>query len=205
MVSFKLNGKEKFFEGNDSLSLLHYLREIAGLMSPKDGCSGQATCGACLVEMNGHPTLSCITPMKKVQGKEIITIEGFPELLKQTLARAFVEKGAVQCGFCTPGFLMRTKILLQNNPNPSRDDIIKALKMNLCRCTGYIKIVEAIQLAAQTLHENKIITVPNTGNVGFNHPKYKAYEKALGQDAFVDDLKFDGLLHATLKFSDHPR
>lgn len=205
MVSFKLNGKEIFFEGNESLSLLYYLREIAGVMSPKDGCSCQAACGACMVEMNGHPTLSCITPMKKVQGKEIITIEGFPEPLKQALGRAFVEKGAVQCGFCTPGFLMRTKILLQNNPNPSKDDIIKALKMNLCRCTGYIKIVEAIQLAAQTLRENKSINLQNIGNVGANHPKYKAYEKAIGQDPFVDDLKFPGILYSALKFSHHPR
>jgi len=205
MILFKLNGKEKIFEGNDSLSLLHYLREIAGIMSPKDGCSAQAACGACMVEMNGHPTLSCITPMKKVQGKDIITIEGFPEPLKQTLGRAFVEKGAVQCGFCTPGFLARTKILLQNNPNPSQDEIIKALKMNLCRCTGYIKIVEAIQLAAETLRENKNITLQNSGIVGSNHPKYKAYEKAIGQDPFVDDLKFDGMLHSALKFSDHPR
>ncbi|MDQ1350271.1 MAG: hypothetical protein QG657_572, partial [Acidobacteriota bacterium] len=205
MISFKLNGKEKNFDGNDSISLLHYLREIEGIISPKDGCSGQAACGACMVEMNGHPTLSCITSMKKVQGKEIITIEGFPEPLKQTLGRAFVEKGAVQCGFCTPGFLTRAKILLQTNPKPSKDDIIKALKMNLCRCTGYIKIVEAIQLASQTLRENKSIQLQNIGNVGANHPKYKAYEKAIGQDPFVNDLKFPGMLYSALKFSDHPR
>ena len=133
------------------------LREIEGIISTKDGCSGQAACGACMVEMNGKPTLSCVTPMKKVAGKEVITIEGFPENMKKTLGQAFVEKGAVQCGFCTPGFLMRTKILLQNNSNPSRDEIINALKMNVCRCTGYIKIVEAIQLAAKTLREKKEI------------------------------------------------
>jgi selenium-dependent xanthine dehydrogenase len=205
MISFQLNGENKTFEGNETLSLLHYLREIEGIMSPKDGCSGQAACGACMVEMNGKPTLSCVTPMKKVDGKHVITIEGFPENLKQTLGRAFVEKGAVQCGFCTPGFLMRTKILLQDNPNPSRDDIAKALKMNYCRCTGYIKIIEAIQKAAETLRENKRITLHKTGKVGTNHPKYQAYEKAVGTNPFVDDLKFDHMLHAALKFSDHPR
>ncbi len=205
MITFHLNGIEKKFEGDESLSFLHYLREIEGIISTKDGCSGQAACGACMVEMNGKPTLSCVTLMKKVEGKKVITIEGFPGNLKKNLGQAFVEKGAVQCGFCTPGFLTRTKILLQNNPNPSRDKIVNALKMNLCRCTGYIKIVEAIQLAAKTLRENKEITPRKTGKVGTNHPKYKAYEKAIGQNPFVDDLKFENMLYSALKFSHHPR
>jgi len=205
MITFHLNGIEKKIEGDESLSLLHYLREIEGIISTKDGCSGQAACGACMVEMNGKPTLSCVTPMKKVAGKEIITIEGFPENLKKTLGQAFVEKGAVQCGFCTPGFLTRTKILLQNNSSPSKNEIVKALKMNYCRCTGYIKIVEAIQLAAKTLRENKKIILKKIGKVGFNHPKYNAYEKAIGQNPFVDDLKFDNMLYSALKFSDYPR
>jgi selenium-dependent xanthine dehydrogenase len=205
MIRFRLNGEEKRFEGHDNLSLLHYLREVEGIISTKDGCSGQASCGACMVEMNGKPTLACVTPMKKVAGKEVVTIEGFPGNLGKTLGRAFVEKGAVQCGFCTPGFLTRTKILLQDNPNPSKEEIIKALKMNYCRCTGYIKIVEAIQLAAEALRENKEITLKKAAKVGSSHPKYKAYEKAIGQNPFVDDLKFDGMLYSALKFSDHPR
>ncbi len=205
MITFNLNGNETNYDGDTSISLLHYLREIENIMSPKDGCSGQAACGACMVEMNGKPTLSCVTPMKKVQGKEITTIEGFPETLKNTLARAFVEKGAVQCGFCTPGFLTRTKILLQTNPNPTRKEIQNALKVNYCRCTGYIKIVEAIETAARALKENKEIVLQKTGKVGTNLPKYKAVEKALGTNPFVDDLKFDGMRYAALKFSDHPR
>ena len=207
MINFRLNGIEKKYEGDESLSLLRCLREIEGIISVKDGCSGQAACGACMVEMDGKPTLSCVTPMKKVAGKEVITIEGFPGKLKKTLARAFVEKGAVQCGFCTPGLLVRTKILLQNNPNPSQEEIIDALKMNVCRCTGYIKIVEAIQLAAKTVRENKEITLKKTktGKVGTNHPKYRAYEKATGQNPFVDDLTFDNMLYSALKFSDYPR
>jgi len=205
MITFNLNGKETNYDGDTSISLLHYLREIENIMSPKDGCSGQAACGACMVEMNGKPTLSCTTPMKKIQGKEVTTIEGFPETLKNTLARAFVEKGAVQCGFCTPGFLTRTKILLRTNPDPTREEIQNALKMNYCRCTGYIKIIEAIQRAAQALREKEEIILPKTGTVGAGLPKYKALEKALGTDPFVDDLKFHGMLHAALKFSDHPR
>ncbi|MCP5108661.1 MAG: selenium-dependent xanthine dehydrogenase [bacterium] len=205
MIRFKLNGEDKIFEGDATLSLLHYLREIAGIMSAKDGCSGQAACGACMVEMDGKPTLSCVTPMKKTEGKKIITIEGFPKNLKQTLGRAFVEKGAVQCGFCTPGFLMRTKLLLETDPHPSKEKILNALKMNYCRCTGYIKIVEAIQLAAETLRGGKKISLEKIADVGTGFPKYKAYEKALGTNPFVDDLRFDGMLYSALKFSEFPR
>jgi len=205
MIRFKLNGIDKEYNGDESVSLLHFLREIEGIVSPKDGCSGQAACGACMVEMNGSPTLSCVTPMKKVADAEVTTIEGFPEVLKQTLARAFVEKGAVQCGFCTPGFLTRTKILLESNPNPSRDDVLKALKKNMCRCTGYIKIIDAILSAAAALRENKQIPLDAGGDIGVSLPKYKAVDKALGQNPFVDDLRFDGMLFAALKFSDHPR
>jgi aldehyde oxidoreductase len=208
MIHFILNGSEKHFDGDPSVSLLSYLRNTENIMSPKDGCSGQAACGACMVEMNGKPTLSCVTPMSKIEGKEITTIEGFPEDLKNMLARAFVEKGAVQCGFCTPGFLTRTKILLETNLNPTRNEILNALKMNYCRCTGYIKIVEAIEAAAETLMGKKTAsdsTVSPTGKVGTNLPKYKAFEKALGTNPFVDDLKFDGMRFAALKFSDHPR
>jgi aldehyde oxidoreductase len=205
MIRFNLNGIDKEYGGDPSVTLLHFLREVEGIISPKDGCSGQAACGACMVEMNGSPTLSCVTPMKKVADAEVTTIEGFPDDLKQTLAHAFVEKGAVQCGFCTPGFLTRTKILLESNPNPSRDDVIRALKMNMCRCTGYIKIVDAILTAAAALRENKPIPLDTSGDIGVSLPKYKAVDKALGRNPFVDDLRFDGMLFGALKFSDHPR
>ncbi len=205
MINFTLNNRETTYDGDPNTTLLYYLREIKDILSPKDGCSGQAACGACMVEIDGKPAISCITPMKKVIGKSITTIEGFPKELKQTLAKAFVEKGAVQCGFCTPGFLTRTKILLQQNPNPTHREITTALKMNYCRCTGYIKIVEAIQSAAKALQENKSITLDQSGKVGAPYPKYQAYEKALGTNPFVDDLHFPGMLHGALKFSDHPR
>lgn len=205
MIQFKLNGKETTYDGDPSISLLHYLRETAGIMSPKDGCSGQAACGACMVELNGRAVLSCVTKMEKVKDAEIITIEGFPQDLKQTLAAAFVEKGAVQCGFCTPGFLLRTKTLLQSNPNPTRADILEALKMNYCRCTGYLKIVEAIEKAADALNGKKTPELVPSGSIGTNHPKYKAFDKALGTNPFVDDLRFDGMVYGALKFSDHPR
>lgn len=205
MITFHLNGAVRSYGGDSGTKLLRYLRDDEGITSVKDGCSGQAACGACMVEIDGKPVLSCVTPMSKVEGAHIITIEGFPPKLRDMLAKAFVEKGAVQCGFCTPGFLSRTKILLQSITNPTKEQIIQALRMNICRCTGYIKIVEAIQEAAQALSQSREIILPQTSGIGVPHPKYRAYEKALGQEPFVDDLNFPGLLHGALKFSDYPR
>lgn len=205
MIEFELNGSAKTFESDTNLSLLNYLREIVGIVSVKDGCSGQAACGACLLEMNGKPKLACATPMKKVSGARVITIEGFPASLRETLGRAFVTKGAVQCGFCTPGFLSRTKILLENNPEPTREDIIHALRFNLCRCTGYVKIIEAVELAARQLAGYQRIEPQSAVGVGARQPKYKAFEKAIGASAFIDDMRIDGMLHGALRFSDHPR
>jgi aldehyde oxidoreductase len=205
VISFKLNGENKTFHGEENTSLLSYLRETEGIISVKDGCSGQGACGACLVEMDGKPTLSCLKPMEKLGGARIVTIEGFPESLRRTLGQAFVQKGAVQCGFCTPGFLSRTKILLENNPDPTRKEIIKALNFNLCRCTGYVKIIEAIELAAKTWREGGSIELSKGTRVGESKPKYNAFEKAIGRSPFVNDIQTEGLLYSALKFSDHPR
>ena len=206
MISFNLNNQPVSFFGDPELSLLKFLRDEKGIMSPKDGCSGQSFCGACMVEKDGKPALACSTSMRKIEGSRIVTIEGFPESLKQMLAQSFVEKGAVQCGFCTPGFLTRTKILLEHNPTPSREEIIKALRSNYCRCTGFVKIVEAIELAANKL-SGAVMTGArfSTGEVGSRLFKYDAFNKALGTSPFVDDLRFEGMQHAALKFSDHPR
>ena len=205
MIKFSLNGSEASYDGDPKISLLKYLRETVGIVSVKNGCSGEATCGACLVEMNAKPALSCITPMEKVNGTSLVTIEGFPENLRETLGRAFVAKGAVQCGFCTPGFLSRAKILLETNPQPSRRDIIHAFRFNLCRCTGYIKIIDAIELAAEHIRKNLELRLSSTGRVGSSQPKYDAYNKAIGHSEFVDDIRIDGMLHGALKFSDQPR
>ena len=131
MITFLLNGEEKTFKGDENLSLLTYLRDYEGITSVKDGCSGEGACGACMLEMNGKPTLSCITPMKRVRGARIVTIEGFEERVRRILGLAFVKKGAVQCGFCTPGLMSRARILLENNPEPNREEIVHALRHNL--------------------------------------------------------------------------
>jgi len=205
MITFTLNGNEATFSGDENLSLLNFLRNEKGLTSVKDGCSGQAACGACLVEMNGKPTLACATKMKRVADKPVITIEGFPETVRCTLGRAFVSKGAVQCGFCTPGILTRAKILLETNPEPSREDVIKALNVNICRCTGYAKIIDGIILAAKALRENCEVEWESRTGIGYSYPKVEAYEKALGTGPYVADMKIDNMCFGALTFSEHPR
>ncbi|MEN8121917.1 MAG: selenium-dependent xanthine dehydrogenase [Bacteroidota bacterium] len=206
MISFNLNGQKTNYTGDPHQSLLKHLRLDHKITSAKDGCSAQAACGACTVEINGQAKLACVTKMSKLQDAEIFTLEGFPEYVKDTIAKAFVNKGAVQCGFCTPGFIARTKVLLQDNPNPTIEEIQKAIKPHLCRCTGYKKIEAGIQEAAEALNENKTLEITKTsGKVGVPHPKYQAYETAIGKRNFVDDMHFDGMLYAVLKFSDHPK
>ena len=205
MIELTLNGKATGYNGNPDVSLLSWLRNDKNLTAAKDGCSGQAACGACLVEMDEKAVLACATPMKKVAGKRVVTLEGLPEALLQTLGRAFVAKGAVQCGFCTPGFLTRTKIFLESNNDPSREDVEKALRFNLCRCTGYVKIVDAVLAAAKALRESSETVFEDRAAIGVSSPKFKAVDRAIGRKPFVDDLRFDGMLHGALKFSDHPR
>ena len=205
MIVFSLNGQKTQFAGDEKTSLLNFLREEKGITSVKDGCSGQAACGACLIELDGKPALACSTPLKRVAGKEIVTIEGFPENVRRTLGRAFVAKGAVQCGYCTPGILSRAKILLESNPDPSREDVVKALRANICRCTGYVKIIDAILMAAQALRQNQEIAWEEKTGIGYSTPKYEGYEKALGVSPYIHDMKFEGMLYGALKFSGHPR
>ena len=217
-----LNGQPVTYHGDPDRSLLSWLRGEQELRAAKDGCSGQAACGACLVEVNGKACLACSTPMRKVDGATILTLEGFPENLRQTLGQAFVRAGAVQCGFCTPGFLCRAKILLATNPDPSREEVTKAVRPHLCRCTGYVKLVDAILDAAKTLREGRSLSAADQDarpGVGSDWPKYAGYERAVGQRPFVDDLRLDALpglsaaagtnagplLHGALLFSEHPR
>jgi aerobic-type carbon monoxide dehydrogenase small subunit (CoxS/CutS family) len=204
-MRFVLNGKEETYTGDAKRSLLQYLRGEAGITSVKDGCSAEAACGACMVEVDGKPRLACVTPMGSLAGAHVTTIEGWPERVRTILGRAFVDAGAVQCGFCTPGFLARTKILLEENPAPSREEIVAALKHNFCRCTGFVKIIEAIQLAARALAAGREIELYEPGKVGTRQPKYEAWAKAIGASLFTDDLRLPGMLFGALRLSDHPR
>ncbi len=205
-MKFNLNGISKEYKGDPELSLLKYLREIEGITSMKDGCSPQASCGSCTVELNGKAVLSCVTPMKKAADGNVVTIEGIGEYRQKVFANAFVEKGGTQCGFCIPGIVMRSNVLIDNNPNPSREEIEKTLTPHLCRCTGYKKIEESIEYAAEAIREGKEIPKPKqVGKIGKRQPKYDADKLTLGQAPYVDDIFLDGMLFGALKFSDYPR
>lgn len=204
-----VNGTEVDYTGDPERRLLSFLREDRGLTAAKNGCSGQGACGACLVEVDGRAALACVTPMRKVAGKNVVTLEGLPDELKRTLGRAFVDAGAVQCGFCTPGFLLRTKILLATNPHPTREEVTKAVRPHLCRCTGYVKLVDAILHAAAILRGEAATPEPVVDpTLGLPAERYHAYERAVGTHPFADDLRpenGEGLLHGALVFSEHPR
>ncbi len=206
-IKFYLNGKKKIFNGNPELPLLKYIRNIEGITSVKDGCSPQASCGSCSVIIDGKALLSCITPMRKVEGKHVITPEGLDDYRKRVFTNAFVSKSGVQCGFCIPGIVMQANALIDKNPNPTRSEIAQALQFNLCRCTGYVKIIDAIEYAAEAIRELKEIPLPviNETGVGKRHPKYNADKMVLGFTPYVADIKLEGMLYGALKFSDHPR
>ena len=143
-IKLHVNGEEHEILTEMNRTLLEVLRENLGLTGTKRGCD-LGTCGACTVLINGRPHLSCLTLAVDVQEKEILTIEGLSQEGKlHPLQKGFVEKGAVQCGFCTPGMILTAKALLDEHPRPSEGEVKRAISGNLCRCTGYVKIVEAI-------------------------------------------------------------
>ncbi|MFH1263012.1 MAG: selenium-dependent xanthine dehydrogenase [Pseudomonadota bacterium] len=205
-MRFRLNSKEINYSGDPELSLFDYLRDIAGLTSVRKGCAGEGACGYCSVELENKTTLSCHTLMKDVEGAKVVTIEGWEPRIQDAFADAFVEKGAVQCGFCTPGIVIQAKAMLDKNPTPTREQVVQNLNKSLCRCTGYHKIVDAILLAAEAIRENKKVPRKTlSAGVGKRYSKYNARDLVLGRHIFVGDMKRDGMLHGALKFSDHPR
>ncbi|PIV20417.1 MAG: (2Fe-2S)-binding protein [Deltaproteobacteria bacterium CG03_land_8_20_14_0_80_45_14] len=144
ILRLHMNGDEHEILTETHKTLLEVLREDLGLTGTKRGCD-LGTCGACTVLIEGKPYLSCLTLAVDVQGKKIVTIEGLTQDGEpHPLQKAFVEKGAIQCGFCTPGMILTAKAFLDENPHPSEGEVKKAISGNLCRCTGYVKIVEAI-------------------------------------------------------------
>lgn len=149
-VTLTVNGDRVDAEVLPSQTLLEMLRDTLELTGTKEGC-GLGACGACTVLLNGQATRSCIVLAAEVDGAEVVTIEGLAEGERlHPLQDSFMEKGAVQCGFCTPGMIVTAKGLLDRNKNPSKADIVTSMSSNLCRCTGYKKIVEAVQAASET-------------------------------------------------------
>jgi aerobic carbon-monoxide dehydrogenase small subunit len=144
ILELRVNGEEYEAMVEPQTSLLHVIREDLGLTGTKEGC-GLGQCGACTVLVDDEPTLSCLTLAIESQGREIMTVEGLAKDGKlDALQQAFLDYGAVQCGYCTPGMLMSAKALLKRNPHPHKAEIKRSVGGNLCRCTGYVKIIEAI-------------------------------------------------------------
>src|SRR6476646_2538206 len=150
-VQFTLNGAPRTAEVGEGGTLLQLLREGCGVTSPKDGCSPTGQCGCCTVLVDGQAKVACAFPAEKAAGRSVVTLEGVDERERKIFAESFSLTGGVQCGFCIPGIVVRAKHILQKTPRPSREEIARGLGAHLCRCTGYVKIIDAIELASRVL------------------------------------------------------
>lgn len=154
-MTFVVNGDQYSVQVDTRRTLLEVLRETLGLTGTKEMCN-KGDCGGCTVIMDGKPILSCLTLAIEAQGKDIVTIEGLADGFKlHPIQQAFVDKGAIQCGYCTPGFVMSAKALLDKNPRPTEEQIKEGIANHICRCTGYVQIVESIQAAAKAMRGAK--------------------------------------------------
>ena len=203
MATFKVNGKIVHTTKNQKL--MRFLRDELHLTSVKDGCS-EGACGACTVIIDGKTCKACVPDTDLLEGKEIITVEGLTEWEEQVYTYAYGKAGAVQCGFCIPGMVMCTKALLDVNRTPSDDEIKYALRNNYCRCTGYVKIMDAVRLAAKILEEG---VIPDDGDpawtLGCRVARIDVEEKVLGTGKYPDDFYLDGMLYGVALRSKYAR
>lgn len=207
-IRFELNGQPQQEEIEPDLSLLTLLRHRFGLFGAKDACAPSGQCGACAVLIDGEKKTACAFRASLLAGRSVVTIEGLAEREKDALGQAFVDQAAVQCGFCIPGMVMCGKHLLDRQPKPSRKEISRALSGHLCRCTGYVKIVDAIEQAGAILRGEPPPTQPvceQIGQVGTSLGRYEGKRMALGQHRYIDDLSLPGMLHGAVVLSMHPR
>ncbi len=201
MSEFILNG-ETVTARDDHPHLLAALREELGITSAKDGCSPTGQCGCCTVLIDGKARVSCQTSMEKVAGSEVVSLEGMDQAEVDRMADAFAACGALQCGFCTPGIVVRTKALIdKNGTNLTREQASRHLGAHLCRCTGYIKVLDAVEALAQ---DNVPVVVQPKG-VGTRGVKYEGRELSVGVRDFIDDMNPEGCLHGALRLTDHAR
>jgi xanthine dehydrogenase molybdenum-binding subunit len=205
-VRFTLNGHAMEVSTAPEDSALDLLRERCGLISPKDGCSPQGQCGCCVVLVDGMPRVTCAMSAGKCEGKTVTTLEGLPAEERELWARSFVAAAGLQCGFCIPGFVMRGKSIIDRNPNPTRREIAKLLDVHLCRCTGYTKILDAIELAAAVKRGDRALPpLEEDGHVGKSLARYQGLELAMGDRPYTDDLKLPDMLEGAVLLSEHAR
>ena len=203
---FTVNGIERVTDVDKPL--LRYLRDDLHLHSVKDGCS-EGACGTCTIAVDGKAVKSCVLTTKRAAGKNIITTEGLSEEEKEAFVYAFGSKGSVQCGFCIPGMVMAGKALIDRVPDPTEEEIKVALKGNICRCTGYKKIIEGIQLAAAILRGDAQIDEElekgDSYGVGKRAFRLDVREKVLGYGEYPDDIEMEGMVYASAVRSKYPR
>jgi selenium-dependent xanthine dehydrogenase len=204
-IEFDLNGVRRRVEIAPGESLLEVLRSRCGIVSPKDGCAPQGQCGCCLVLLDGLPKTACAVAAERADRRHVLTLEGLSARERDLTARAFAAAAGVQCGFCIPGIALRAKALLDRQPRPTRQEIAKAIDGNLCRCTGYVKIVDAIDLLARARLGEALPEPGHNGHVGQSLAKYHAGGHALGDHHYVADLVVPGMLHGALVLSPHAR
>ncbi len=204
-LEFTLNGRSVAADVRPDTSLLELLRETFGITSVKDGCAPEGSCGACTVLLDGRAVVSCAQPAARAAGKSLVTQEGLGSAIRERWADSFVAAGASQCGFCSPGIVMKSEALLSRNPDPTRDEIARALAGNLCRCTGYVKVIDAVRLSAAARRGDPLPAIDTSGRVGSRSARYRGRELALGDKPYVNDMAPAGLLHGAVRFSDHPR
>ena len=204
MSTFTVNGKTVAAEKNQKL--IRFLRDELRLTSVKDGCS-EGACGACTVLVDGKAVRACVFTTDKMEGKSVLTVEGLSDFEKAAYTYGFGEAGAVQCGFCIPGMVMAAKGLLDRNPDPTADEIKSALRTNICRCTGYVKIIEGVRLTAKILREGRIPEEEEgrAWKLGSRVHRIDAAEKVQGTGIYPDDVYMEGMLYASAVRSAYPR
>ena len=204
MATFVVNGRTVTTEKNQKL--LHFLRDELRLTSVKDGCS-EGACGTCTVLVDGKATRACIMTTDKLEGKTVLTAEGLSDFEKAAYTYGFGEAGAVQCGFCIPGMVMAAKGLLDVNPDPTEEEIRFALRNNICRCTGYVKIVEGVKITARILREGRLPDDESKREwkLGAHVHRVDVAEKVQGYGQYPDDVYMDGMIYASAVRSAHPR
>ena len=203
MYTLQVNGKT--YETAEDKKLMRFLRDDLKLTSVKDGCS-QGACGTCTVLVDGKAIRACIPMISKLDGKSVLTVEGLSEREKEVYTYAFGKVGAVQCGFCIPGMVICAKGLIDVNPNPTRLEVVAAIRNNICRCTGYKKIIEGILLSAEIFRENLPVS-ENEGitQVGDAILRVDVQEKVCGTGEYPDDVYLEGMIYGSAVRSEYPR
>jgi xanthine dehydrogenase molybdenum-binding subunit len=205
-IALSVNGLPRELDVQPGETLLEVLRQVFKITSVKDGCSPQGLCGCCLTLIDGQPKYACMVKAEKLQGRAVVTLEGVSDSERQLYADAFQAAAGLQCGFCTPGIVLRTKWLTDQDRVLSRGEIARALDGHLCRCTGYVKIVDAIEMIHAAKHKGGALPAPVLdGGVGKCLQRYQGAELALGERRFVADIDAPGLLHGAVVLSRHAR